>query len=54
MLGMLDHVTKYEEMIDEVTVRDIATYASKVLDPASYSIGIIKPRIPVGKETVGE
>ncbi|HUT64463.1 MAG TPA: pitrilysin family protein [Anaerolineae bacterium] len=52
--GMLDQVTRYEQMIDEVTASDITTYALKVLDPASYSIGIINPRMPGGKETEGE
>ncbi|MFC1692041.1 M16 family metallopeptidase [Candidatus Latescibacterota bacterium] len=45
-VGLLDYITKYESLIEEVSSKDVAVYVSKVLNPLSYSIGIINQRIP--------
>ena len=53
-MGMLDRVTEYERSIDEVTAGDAGKYVSKVLDPESYSIGIINQRVQADTEVHGE
>ena len=52
--GMLDKVTQYERTIDSVTPEEVKTYSGKVLDPASYTIGVINQRIPSDREVRGE
>ena len=53
-LGMLDYITQYERMIDDVTSEDVSQYVLKVLNPLSYSIGIINQRMPETREAAGE
>jgi len=53
-LGILDRAIIYEQSINAVTVEEIRKYADEILDPASYSIGIINQRIPTEKEVSGE
>jgi zinc protease len=52
--GILDRLTQYEQIIDSVTPEEVSAYARKVLDPASYSIGVINQRIPSDREVRGE
>ena len=53
-LGILERAIEYEKSIDAVTVEEISKYVTEVLDPDSYSIGIINQRIPTEKEVRGE
>ena len=52
--GILDRLTQYEQIIDSVTPEEVSAYTRKVLDPASYSIGVINQRIPSDREVRGE
>ncbi len=53
-LGILDRVSGYEAMIEGVTAEEVRAKAAGVLDPASYSIGVINQRIPSDREVRGE
>lgn len=53
-LGILDRVTEYERVIESIAAEEIKIRASGVLDPASYSIGVINQRIPGAREVTGE
>ena len=50
-LNMLENILEYEKSIDSVTEEEIMTYVNRVLDPGSYTIGIVNPRV---QEDVGE
>jgi zinc protease len=52
--GILDRVTQYERIVDSVTQDEVRDYSKKILDPESYSIGIINQRIPGDREVGGE
>ncbi len=54
ILGMLDVATEYERTIEAVTIDDVRRYARGALDTASYTIGIISPRVAQGTEAAGE
>ena len=54
VMGMFDRVTRYERIIDSVTTEDVYAYSGKVLDPASYTMGVINQRIPSFREVKGE
>ncbi len=47
-LGMLDRITEYEHSIESVTVADVQKYAQAVLNPSSYTFGVIQPRTDAG------
>jgi len=49
-LDMLDYVLEYERLIDEVTIDDIITYAGKIFDPDSFTMGVVNPRSEEEKE----
>jgi len=53
-LGLIDHAIDYERMIEAVTPDDVLTYAGSVLDPDSYTIGIINQRDRNETEVRGE
>ena len=53
-LGFLDHVTEYERRIEAVSAEDVTEYVSQVLDPESYTIGVVNQRIPADREVRGE
>ncbi len=53
-VGILERATEYEKIIDTVTIEEINKYVIKVLDPGSYSIGVINQRIPTEREVRGE
>lgn len=53
-LNMLDRVTSYENSIDAISVSDVQKYAQKVLDPESYTLGIIKQRTSDDSEAPNE
>ncbi|MHB9029838.1 MAG: M16 family metallopeptidase [Candidatus Latescibacterota bacterium] len=53
-LGILDRVTEYEQQIETVTADDIRSRAFSILDPTSYSFGVINQRIPSDREVRGE
>jgi len=54
ILGMLDHLLEYEQMIDAVTADEVAAYAKRILDPSSYSMGVVNQRVSTEKEAVSE
>ena len=53
-LGYFDRILEYESTIEKATSVDIKEYVSKVLDPASYTIGIVNQRVPTDREVRGE
>lgn len=53
-IGYLDHILAYERNIDSTSADEIVRYASKILDPSSYVIGIVNQRIPTDREVRGE
>jgi len=53
-IGMLDRVTLYEKSIEAVTPEDVMKHARSVLDPSSYTIGVINQRIQADTEVRGE
>lgn len=54
ILGILNRVTDYERIVDEITGDEVKTRVSGVLNPASYSMGVINQHIPTDREVKGE
>jgi len=48
ILGLLDSATEYERRIDGVSAADVGRYAGEILDPGSYTIGVVVPREQAG------
>ena len=53
-IGYFDSILEYEKKIETTPAEDIVRYASKILDPSSYAIGIVNQRIPTDREVRGE
>ena len=53
-LGFFEEALNYEGTIEKTTSDDVQRHVSGVLDPSSYTIGIINQRIPTDREVRGE